>query len=393
MRLDGIRILDLTRLLPGPYATQLLADSGAEVVKVEDTGAGDYARSMPPRSDRGVGAIFDAVNRGKRSVSIDLKSPDGREAFYRLVETADVVLEGFRPGVVERLEVNYETLAERNEELIYCSLSGYGQDGPLSGRAGHDLNYVGLAGLLDMTRASPDAKPQVPGYPLGDMAGGLFAAFAIVEALLARALGNSSGEYVDVAMTDVVASFSQVLAHDALDDEVPDPRPGETNLTGALPWYDCYETSDGRWVTLAALEPKFWRAFCESVDREDLLEHHGSPDPDVREALRDELASLFATRTRDEWDERFADVDATVGGVYAPAEMATHPQIEARGLVVDPDDAPARIGFPARSSEPPERGPDAEAIPEQGEHTDAYLREVGYDDGEIEALRDREIVR
>ncbi|WP_306052921.1 CaiB/BaiF CoA transferase family protein [Natronococcus wangiae] len=391
MRLDGIRILDLSRLLPGPYATQLLADSGAEVVKVEDTGAGDYARLMEPRTARGIGAIFEMVNRGKRSVAIDLKAEDGRAAFYRLVEGADVVLEGFRPGVAERLGVDYESLAAHNDDLVYCSLTGYGQDGPWADRAGHDLNYVALAGLLDMTRDSPDEKPQPPGYQIGDMAGGLFAAFAVVEALLSRELGNAGGEYVDVAMADVVASLSQSVAYQALTGDPAEPRPGETPLTGMLPWYDSYETADGKWVTLAALEPKFWRAFCEAVGRDDLADEHGSQDPAVRAALRDELRELFRERTRDEWEAALADVDATFAGVYAPAETVDHPQIRARGIVERPDDAPPRIGFPARRSEEPTAT--AETIPERGEHTRQYLAEAGYDDDEIERLLESGAVR
>ncbi|TYL38581.1 CoA transferase [Natronococcus pandeyae] len=391
MRLDGVRVLDLSRLLPGPYATQLLADSGAEVVKIEDTDAGDYARSMAPRTSRGVGAIFEMVNRGKRSVSIDLKDEDGRTAFYRLVEDADVVLEGFRPGVAERLGIDYETLTEYNDELIYCSLTGYGQDGPWADRAGHDLNYVALSGLLDMTRDSPDAKPQVPGYPIGDMAGGLFAAFAVCEALLSRELGNTGGEYVDVAMADVVASFSQPVAYQALTGDPAEPRPGETPLTGGVPWYDSYETADERWVTLAALEPKFWRAFCEAVDREDLADEHGSQDPNVRAALRNELRELFRERTRDEWEARLEDVDAAFAGVYTPAEAFENPQFRARGLVERPDDGPPRIGFPARCSEGSTGT--AETIPEQGEQTEQYLADAGYSDGEIERLLESGAVR
>ncbi|SIR57423.1 CaiB/BaiF CoA transferase family protein [Natronorubrum thiooxidans] len=391
MQLDGIRVLDLSRLLPGPYATQLLADSGAEVVKVEDTGAGDYARAMEPLTSRDIGAIFEMVNRGKRSVAIDLKDEDGRAAFYRLVEDADVVLESFRPGVVDRLGIDYETLTEYNEDLIYCSLTGYGQDGPWADRAGHDLNYVSLAGLMDLTRDSTDEKPQVPGYQIGDMAGGLFAAFAIVGALLSRELGNTGGEYIDVAMADVVASFSQSVAYQSLTGDPAEPRPGETPLTGGVPWYDSYETADGTWVTLGALEPKFWRAFCDAVDRDDLVDKHGSQDPAVLAALEAELRDLFRKRTRDEWETMLGDVDAAFAGVYAPAETVAHPQFRARDLVVRPDDAPPRLGFPACGSDVPETTD--EAVPAHGEHTHKYLAEVGYDDGEIESLLESGVIR
>ncbi|WP_331234668.1 CaiB/BaiF CoA transferase family protein [Natronorarus salvus] len=381
MRLDAIRVLDLSRLLPGPYATQLLADLGADVIKVEDTDVGDYAREMPPFSDRGVGAIFDAVNRGKRSVGLDLKSESGRAAFYDLVTGADVVLEGFRPGVVDRLGVDYESLRAHNEELVYCSLSGYGQTGPYADRVGHDVNYAGLAGLLDMTREDESKMPQLPGYQIADLAGGLVAAFSILGGLLSRELGGG-GDYVDVAMTDVVASFSQSIATEALSGE--NPRPGETALTGAYPWYDVYETADRRYVTLGALEPSFWRAFCTEAGREDLIGVHGTTDPAEREALRADLEELFAGRTREEWVRTLGDETATAP-VLTPAEALDHPQIRNR-LVRRPDDVPARVGFPARGPGLPEEP--NESIPERGEHTEAVLREVGYDDTTLERLRE-----
>ncbi|WP_336135954.1 CaiB/BaiF CoA transferase family protein [Natronomonas amylolytica] len=384
MRLDGVRVLDLTRLLPGPYATQLLADAGADVVKIEDTGAGDYARHMPPTTEEGIGAVFDAVNRGKKSVSLDLKSEGGREAFYELVTEADVVIEGFRPGVTERLGVDYETLTDYREDLVYCSLTGYGQDGPHADKAAHDLNYIGLAGLLDMTRENTDEAPRAPGYQIADMAGGLLAAFSICSALLSRELGNTGGEYLDVALTDAVVSFSQSLAPQALAGE--DPRPGETALTGKYPWYDVYEAADGGYVTIGALEPQFWSAFCEAVDRPELIGKHMTDDPAERQALREELESIFAERTRDEWAEAMADVDAAVDAVYTPAETFEHPQIEARGYVERPEDGQPRVGFPLRGSEIDHGG--AGAPPGHGSDTEALLREAGLDDEELERLRE-----
>ncbi len=383
MKLDGVRVLDLTRLLPGPYATQLLADAGADVVKVEDTGAGDYARHMPPATGDGVGAVFDAVNRGKRSIAIDLKTDAGQDAFYELVADADVVVEGYRPGVTERLGVDYDTLVEYRSDLVYCSLSGYGQQGPYTDRPGHDINYAGLAGLLDMTRDDPSAPPQLPGYQIADMGGGLLAAFAICAALLSRELGNTGGEYLDVALTDAVVSFSQSVAPLALRGE--DPRPGETPLTGEFPWYDVYEAKDGRYVTIGALEPQFWRAFCEAVDRPDLVEKHMTEDPAERGALREELSAIFRERTRDEWAETMADVDATVDGVYTPAEALSHPQIDARGYVTQDDGAP-RVGFPVAGTAIPDS--DGMRPPRHGEHTEALLRDAGVDEAGLEQLRD-----
>ncbi|GAA0460585.1 CaiB/BaiF CoA-transferase family protein [Halococcus dombrowskii] len=375
-------------MLPGPFATQLLADAGADVIKIEDTDRGDYARHMPPYTDDGVGTIFDAVNRGKRSVAVDLKTEPGREAFMRLVETADVVFEQFRPGVVDRLGIDYESVHEHNSEVVYCSLSGFGQTGPHADRVGHDLNYVGMAGLLDLTRADEATDPQIPGYPIGDMAGGLFAAFSILGALLSRELGNADGEYVDVAMTDVVASFSQAVAHEALTGD--GPRPGETPLTGAAPWYGVYETADGRYVTIAAIEEKFWREFCEAVDREDLLDAHMTTDPAERAALREELTDLFAEKTRDEWEAELGDVDAMVAPVWTLGEALSSEHATARELI-DRDTGAPRVGFPAQVSEPPaETGGPA---PEHGEHTDTVLQSVGFDAADIQSLSEGGVVR
>jgi len=386
MELDSIRVLDLTRLLPGPYATQLLADMGADVVKVEDTDSGDYARIVPPYTDAGVGAVFDAVNRGKRSVALDLKAAEGQEALLELVEDADILIESFRPGVVDRLGVDYETVRERNEGIVYCSLTGYGQSGPLSEKVGHDLNYVGRAGLLDLTRENEDARPQIPGYPIGDMAGGLFAAFASISGVLSRELGDGTGEYVDVAMTDVVMSFAQSVAHDALGDG--DLPPGNTELTGGLPWYSVYETADGNYVTFAALEPQFYEAFCDAVDREDLADKHNTMDDAEREALREELTEIFRSRTRAEWAETLADVEASVEPVYSPSEAVDQEQVAARDLIWD--DSWPRIGFPALGSDAPQdRGG---GLPDQGEHTDEVLRAHGYEESELSRLAEEGVI-
>lgn len=376
MRLDGVCVLDLTRYLPGPYATQLLCDAGADVYKIEDANGGDPTRWMD--LDSGDSTLFDAVNSGKRSVALDLKSEAGREAFYRLAAEADVVIEGFRPGVTERLGVDYATIREHRPDIVYCSLSGYGGTGPYRTRPGHDLNYAAFAGLLDMTRVDEDATPQATGVPVGDMAGGVFAAFSVVGALCSRELGNTGGEYLDIAITDVLLSFAQALAPAAFSGE--NPRPGATALTGDLPWYDVYATADGEYVTLAALEPHFWEAFCEAIGREELIDAHMSDDSSTRAALREELVGIFASRTREEWETSLADVEATVEPVRSLTETLAHPQTASRDLLERPDDEPPRIGFPARSSD--HRNPDGH-VPRYGEHTASVLREAGYDENDL----------
>lgn len=387
MRLDGVRVLDLSQLLPGPYATQLLADAGADVIKVETADVGDGARYSPPQTEDGVGALFDAVNRGKRSVALDLKDEAGHEAFMRLAETADVVFEQFRPGVVDRLGVDYESVRDRNPDIVYCSLTGFGQAGPHEDRVGHDLNYIGMAGLLDMTREDPEMAPQIPGYPVADMAGGLLSAFGIVGALASRELGNTGGEYVDVAMTDVILSFSQAVAYEGLTGG--DPRPGATTLSGQLPWYDVYETADGEYLTIAALEPKFWRTFCEAVGREDLVDSHNTDDPAELAAVREELEAIFAGKTRAEWEAELGDVEAMVAPVRTPAEAYDSDHAEARDLVDESTHTP-RVGFPVHSSEPAEgarTGP-----PGHGADTRDLLAEAGYDEDELDRLAEEDVL-
>ena len=380
MNLEGVRILDCSRLLPGPYATQLLADAGADVIKVEDARLGDYARYTPPMTDDGVGRMFDSINRGKRSVALDLKTEAGREAFYRLVETADVVFEQFRPGVAARLGIDYESVREHNEGIVYCSLTGFGQSGPDSQRVGHDLNYVATAGLLDLTREDDESPPQIPGYPIADMSGGLFSAYAIVGALLSRELGDGTGEYLDVSMTDVALTFSQPVVHEALDGE--SARPGETALTGELPWYDIYETADGRYVTLAALEPEFWETFCETVDRPDLVDEHGLGAGENLEDVRRELKELFASRTAAEWEDRLGEEETMFARVHRLDETIENPQIQARDIVVDPPEGRPRVASPVRHSDTDE------AVPGHGEHTEAVLEAVGLSESRIEELRE-----
>ena len=381
--LDGIRVVDLTRLLPGPYATQHLADLGADVVKIEPP-EGDYARYSTPRVG-GEGGVFSMVNRGKRSVSLDLKDDAGLEAFYALVDedgwNADAVVEGFRPGVADRLGVGYDDVRERNEDIVYCSLSGYGQEGGASDEAGHDLNYAAYSGLLDMTRSREEAggggRPAIPGFPVGDMAGGVFCALSVVSALLGRERGGE-GEYVDTSMAESLLSFSQAIVPDALADD-GDAAARETALTGGYACYDVYETADGVDVTLAALEPKFWQEFCEVVGREDLVANHPGD-----EETREEVADIFASKSADGWDETFEDTDVPYRRVRSVGEALEDDDVRDR-LVRGGGDAAPRIGFPAKTGSGVERETD-ESLPSHGEHTEEVLREAGWGEEDLERL-------
>src|SRR3954469_3542452 len=271
--LEGVRVLDLSRLLPGGFCSLLLADFGAEVLKVEDTGMGDYIRWSPPfhegADESARSALFLALNRGKRSIRLDLKTPGGRDVLLRLVREHDVVLESFRPGVMERLGVGYERLRDENPRLVYCAITGYGQDGPFTGRSGHDLNYLGLNGLLDLT-GDADGPPIQAAGQIADVGGGaLMAAFGILAALRERE-ASGQGQLVDASMFDGSLSWLALVAGRYLcDGQVP--RRGDLELAGRLICYRPYACKDG-WVTLGALEPKFWRAWCLGIGREDLVE-------------------------------------------------------------------------------------------------------------------------
>lgn len=385
--LAGVRVLDLTRLLPGGYASQMLADLGADVIKVEDLRGGDYSRDMPPLFDEmGMGIYYLATNRSKRSIALDLKNLLGAATFRRLAAQADVVLESFRPGVMDRLGLGYETLRQDNPRLIYCAISGYGQDGPYRLRAGHDLNYAGYGGLVHHNRRG-NAPPVMPATQFNDVAGGaLMAVIGILAALIGRAQ-DGAGRFVDAAMLEGGMALMPLLAAITLNTG-QEPAPGEAPLQGALPCYNIYETSDGKYVTLAALEPQFWANFCRLVDRPDLLPLHMPVDADERQRAISEVRDLFITRTRDEWLALLADEDVCFGPVNSLAEAFADPHIQGRGMV---EDVPVGAGRTFQALRLIPRLSDVATTPGRppalGEHTIAVLHEAGFSDEEITELQ------
>jgi crotonobetainyl-CoA:carnitine CoA-transferase CaiB-like acyl-CoA transferase len=378
MALDGVRVLDLTRLLPGAFCSLLRADMGADVVKVEPPGAGDYMRWYPPLVD-GQSALFNALNRNKRSLVINLKSEAGRDLFKEMVRGAEVVVEGNRPGVMERLGLGWPVLREINPRLVMCAITGYGQTGPWAQRAGHDLNYMAISGGLSLNARGGEA-PHPLAVQVADIGGGgQGAALAILGALLEVARGGS-GRYLDVSMTDGAFSWLAVPLSQVHAEGRAIPR-GQHRLTGRYACYGVYECSDGRFMSVGALEPKFWHALCEALERPDLIEEQYI-EGEAQERLRSQLAAVFAARPRAEWEERLAGLEVCCEPVLELDEVTDHPQIQARQLVRE---SPSGVEIAPQvpfQQEWRRRGP-----PGLGEHTAELLVEIGVDERRLEELR------
>jgi crotonobetainyl-CoA:carnitine CoA-transferase CaiB-like acyl-CoA transferase len=383
----GLRLLDLSRLLPGPYCSLLFADLGAEVIKVEEPGRGDYARRTRPFwGESDVGATFLLLNRNKKSISIDLKTQAGKAVFRRLAGTADVLLESFRPGVMDRLGLGWESLRQENPRLVYCAISGYGQDGPYRNLVGHDLNYMGYAGALSVS-GPRDGSSLTPGVQVADLGGGaLMAAFAIGAALHHRH-ESGRGQFIDVSMTDGVVSWliPHLAAYFATGRV---PERARERLNGGWPCYGVYEAADGGHVTLGALEPQFWANLCRLVGREDLQPLHHAQGAD-RDRVEAELRQLFRTRSRAEWVELLHQADVCAGPVLGLDEVVQDPQLAHRGLFTQVEHpklgSVRQVAFPVQMSATPARV--VTPAPELGQHTDELLRGLGYDGATIAAFR------
>jgi crotonobetainyl-CoA:carnitine CoA-transferase CaiB-like acyl-CoA transferase len=385
--LEGVRILDLSRLLPGPYGTMLLSDLGADVIKIEEPGRGDYFRHEGPRvpgTDEGYG--FAMVNRNKRSVTLNLKHEEGRQAFRTLLSGADVLVESFRPGVMERLGFGYSNLKADYPSLIYCSISGFGQDSPYVNLPGHDINYLAIAGVVHLS----GTPPRTAAVPITDFESGQRAALAICAALLARQ-ASGRGQHLDISMVDGAVSWMVLPMADYWATGVPPLRMDELQdrsqerLVGLCPGYAIYETSDSKFLAVGASEERFWVSLCKGLDRPDLV----GADLDTQ-ALDMELRKIFATRTQRDWVTVFAETDACVVRVNDLQNVISDPHVTSRGLVVQHlvDGMPISAlasAFGANQAANRHRG----RVPSIGADTDEVLAEAGIESAEIERMRSR----
>jgi len=384
--LADLRVLDFTRLLPGPFCTCVLADLGADVVKIEDPLGGDYLRRMPPVVKE-TGANFLAVNRNKRSVVLDLRHEAGRETLLRLMDRFDVAVEGFRPGVMDRLGVGYAALRARQPRLIFASLSGYGQDGPYRERAGHDVNYCALAGGAGLT-GNRDGRLAIPGHQPADLSAALYAAMSILAAVVRRKR-TGEGCFIDISLTDCARALNVLQFQEYLQSNYV-PGPADHIFSGRYVCYNLYRTKDGRHMSLGALEPKFWLEFCRAVGKTH-LETDGFALADEGAPVKRELDEMFAARTQAEWIEFFARFDCCCEPVLRLDEAAAHPLARQRGVIreaVHPTEGPLRQLTQPMRFDPPAEGEQRPA-PALGQHNREVLSEAGMSEDEIIALQQR----
>ncbi len=396
LALKGIRLLDLTGMGPASFAAGMLADMGADVTKI----------STPPgASDKGVGAGIDFIEgveasafydtpRNKKNIGINLKAESGKKLFFQLIDTADVVLEAFRPGVMDRLGIGYEKASQRNPRIIYCSVSGYGQTGPYRDLPGHDANYAAMGGALGLIGYSADEPPVMAENFIADMTTAVLqAAIGILTAIIAREK-TGKGQQVDVSMSDgvlFILSCLPEIAEYLMGGAIP--QRGNTLFGGSQPCYAVYKTADGKYLSIGTLEPHFWKRLCRALGRDDLIAKQYAPSP-LKEEVFKELRSVFQTKSRNEWFDLLTEADVPVGKVLGIDETCNDPHMQHREMIIEVDHTrwgkSKQIGFPIKFSNTPwqMRIPGARL----GEHTDEVLSELGYPPEEIEKLRKDRVV-
>ncbi len=385
--------MDLTRLLPGPYGTMLLGDLGAEVIKIEEPEQGDYARWNPPHIS-GIGSRHLLLNRNKKSITLNLKMPEGKAILFQMVKDgADVLIEQFRPGVMDRLGLGYKDMATVNPRLIYCSLTGFGQDGPYKNVAGHDINYIGIGGILGTTGLK-DGPLTIPGIQIADLvAGGIYAIVGILTALVARQK-TGRGQFIDTSMLDGVVSLIPDQAALFFAEGIS-PRAGERRLTGGLPQYNVYRTSDGKYLAVGALEEKFWANLCRGIGKPEWADKVPKEKDGRCEEIKEEMAKIFLAKTQKEWVDLLMEKDTCVTAVKSIEEVFADPQVRHRKMHVETVHPQAgrirQIGIPIKFSETP--GEVRTPAPEIGEHTEDILKGLGYTEEGIGRLRREGVIR
>ena len=389
--LTGIKILDLSRFAPGPFCTGILGDMGAEIIKIEEAGkpsgrrAGgpvvpDVKEFAPPDSP------FDPSNRNKRSIGLNLKMDEGKEIFYKLARDADIVVEGFRPGVTDRLGIGYEKLRDINRGIIYCAITGYGQDGPYKFLPGHDVNYISQAGYFGILK-----EARLPGNLIGDIAGGgMQAVIGILSALIARGK-TGEGQFVDISITDgVVAQLGPYFAAYSMNKKMPDER--DMVSTGTVPFYNIYGTKDGKKISLGCSEPWFYVNLCRALGCEEMIPYHG--EADRFDEVTGVFKKKFLTKSRDEWFDILTQSDVAVSKVLEFDEMADDPQLKHRNMIVELDHPELgkvkQAGIPVKLSATP--GSIRKFAPKRGEDAVKILMELGYSREEIEKLEEDDVI-
>lgn len=378
--LEGIRVLDVSRLLPGPYGTMLLADMGAEVIKISQPGYRSTIMTQRP-----------AVDRNKKSISLNLKTKEAQQIFYELVERSDVVVEGFRPGVAHRLGIDYLKVKEINPRIIYCSITGYGQDGPYRDLPGHDPNYISISGILGIT-GTPDGRHVIPGIPISDLAGGMQVAFSILCALWAREK-TKTGQYIDVSITDVMISWLGVTRGDNF------LRTGQVFRRGERPSH-VYKTKEGKYICIAPIEFHFWERLCRLLKIDQYISDHNEilifqpPNPQKREEIINRLTEIFLTKTRQEWMELFHKEDIPATPVYEIEEVFNDPHFQSRKMIEEITSSEGeklrQVGIAVKFSQTPGKIKTAPPVP--GANTVQILLDLGYDISSIEELRNKGII-
>ena len=378
--LSGLKILDLSMNLPGPYMTWLIATLGADVVKVENPASGDYARVL---GTPGNSPLFDAVNRNKRSIALNLKHPEGKRIFLDLLDLYDIVVEGFRPGTMERLGLGFETTSARNFRLIHVSITGYGHDGPYRLRAGHDVNYLSLAGVIDMT-GTGEGQSVIPGVQVADLAGGSLLSLAGLLAAVIQREKTGKGQFVDASMFDGALSLTTMI-FGGVEAGLEQSRPGRMLFNGRFPCYGVYATKDGKFMSLGAMEAKFWQNFCVAVNREDLMnEQFGG------EEAKTEVERIFAAKTREEWVDFMKNADACCEPVLSLTEAVESPLAESRKMLSRFPDGKRFLASPIKLSG--SQFPAERPAPMLGQHTHEILAQLGLSADDLASLAQQGVI-